>query len=155
MQFKVPQDVQREDTIVGPLTLKQMIIIGIGGGLAYATYISLSARYFFEIWLPPVAILSILTVLFAFVKPNGQQFYIYVINLVEFNFLPKKRVWIQRGGQVTIPPQEKEKEKEPLEDSSKKKELTKSIEELSAILNSTNENSLIKKAKELNEQPRK
>ena len=41
MQYKVPQDVQREDTIIGPLTLKQLGILGVGGGIAYGIYISL------------------------------------------------------------------------------------------------------------------
>lgn len=29
MQYKIPQNVQLEDKIVGPLTLKQLIIVGI------------------------------------------------------------------------------------------------------------------------------
>ena len=36
MQFKIPQDVQRADKIVGPLTLRELIIVGIGGGFTYA-----------------------------------------------------------------------------------------------------------------------
>ena len=35
MRFKVPQDVQREDTIIGPITFKQLIIMIIGGGIGY------------------------------------------------------------------------------------------------------------------------
>lgn len=31
MQYKIPQNVQIEDKIVGPLTLKQLIICGVGG----------------------------------------------------------------------------------------------------------------------------
>ena len=95
MQFKVPQDVQREDTIIGPLTLKQLGILGLGGGLAYAIYVSLAKSYFMEIWLPPVAIVGGLTLAIAFLKIHNLSFGFYIMYLVEYHLLPKKRVWTQ------------------------------------------------------------
>lgn len=93
MQFKVPQDVQREDTIVGPLTLRQLIICGIGGGISYLLYLSLAKMYFIEIWLPPVIFISLITVAFAFVKIQNLTFLRFLIMFILFNFLPKKRNW--------------------------------------------------------------
>lgn len=101
MQFKVPQNVQREDTIIGPLTMKQLIIIGGGGGLAYAIYIILTkAGYFVEVWLPPVALIVIITVSFAFVKVHELTFYRFVLFFIEYTLLPKKRYFVLGAGDV-------------------------------------------------------
>ena len=95
MKYKVPQDVQREDTIIGPLTLKQMGILGAGGGVAYAIYISLATDYFIEIWLPPVAIVVVITLAFAFLKIHSMPFYLFLMNFLEYKILPNKRTWVQ------------------------------------------------------------
>jgi len=93
MQFKVPQNVQREDKIVGPLTLKQMIVMAIGGTIGYAIYISLAPYYIWITWLPPVAIVTIITIAFAFVKPLDLSFTKWVLRWVEFSLLPRSRTW--------------------------------------------------------------
>lgn len=135
MQFKVPQDVQREDTIIGPITLKQMGILGIGGGLAYSIYVTLSKTYFIEIWLPPVAIISLITLAFAFLKIHQLPFHEYLMNMIEYNVLPKKRMWIQGGGYPFIPPASEEKKQEDKKiKQAQVAEKEKSIEELSAVL---------------------
>jgi len=93
MQFKVPQNVQREDKIIGPLTLKQMIVLAIGGTIAYAIYISLASRYIWITWLPPVSIIAIITLAFAFVRPLDLSFTKWVLRWIEFSLLPRKRSW--------------------------------------------------------------
>src|SRR3989338_11249649 len=103
MQFKVPQDVQREDTIIGPITLKQLAILGVGGGLAYATYVGLSATYFIEVWLPPTVIISGITLAFTFLKIHSLPFHEFLMNFLEYHLLPRQRSWIQGTG-VFIPP---------------------------------------------------
>ncbi len=134
MQFKVPQDVQREDKIIGPLTLKQMGILGIGGGIAYGIYVSLATTYFIEIWLPPVAIVSIITLAFAFLKVHSLPFYIFLMNFIEFHLLAKKRVWIQGTGRPFISSFNKEKDKTVEKPKEKKKIQEKSLKELTEIL---------------------
>ena len=52
LQYKIPQDVQREDTIIGPITMRQLIICAIGGGIAYTLYMILSKSYYMSVWLP-------------------------------------------------------------------------------------------------------
>lgn len=135
MQFKIPQDVQREDTIVGPLTLKQMIIIGIGGGLAYGIYVSLSKTYFIEIWLPPVAIISIITLAFAFLKVHSLPFHEFLMNFIEYHLLPRERIWIQGTGTPFVSSLEKKKEKQ-IKTILEKDESgqTKSLKELTKVL---------------------
>ncbi len=103
MQFKVPQNVQREDTIIGPLTLKQMIICAIGFTISYGIYVSLAKVYLWITWLPPVAIITIITLAFAFVRPLDLSFTRYVLLFIEFSLQPKKRIWIKASGEVIMP----------------------------------------------------
>jgi hypothetical protein len=134
MQFKIPQNVQMEDKIVGPLTLKHMIILGAGGGLAYFVYIILSRAYFWEIWLPPVAIIVILTIVIAFVKVYNLSFGKFILLFIEYNLLPRKRKWMKSSGEVFLkkPIEIKtDKKKKPVKDKSK--ESLESIEKLDKI----------------------
>lgn len=137
MRFKVPQNVQREDTIIGPLTLKQMGILGIGGGLTYMIYISLSATYFIEVWLLPVAFTGLLTLAFAFLKIHSLPFYEFLMNLIEYNVLPKKRIWIQGSGIPFISPFQNAEKKKNNKKTEKIEEKQKpNIQEISEILDS-------------------
>lgn len=145
MQFKVPQNVQREDTIIGPLTLRQMIIVGAGGGVAYAIYVSLAKTYFMEIWLPPVAIVAALTAAFAFLKVHNLPFHFFLMYLLEYHLLPKKRIWIQGTGIPFISPFERIQEKK-VDDESQKvtKKTTKSLNELASVVDSYSKSAKIK-----------
>ena len=145
MQFKVPQDVQREDTIVGPLTLKQMIILGVGGGIAYGIYVTLSTKYFIEVWLAPVAIISCMTLAFAFLKIHRLPFHLFLMNFIEFHLLPRKRIWVQGADNVYRSPFEKDKKEEiapiqPIKDQ-------KTIEALSKLVDTKVEADLSKEEK--------
>lgn len=139
MQYKVPQDVQREDTIIGPLTLKQLIILGVGGGLAYGIYVSLAKTFFIEIWLPPVGIVAALTLAFAFLKIHNMPFHIFLMNFIERHMLPKKRFWIQRSAEPFISTFQKKKEKPKKEKPEIKEKKPKSIEELTKVLDTHGE----------------
>lgn len=90
MQFKVPQNVQMEDKIVGPLTLKQLIICAVGGGISYFIYISTSKAYVISVWLPATAIPSLLTVAIAFVKVHDITFIKFILLQIERLIRPGK-----------------------------------------------------------------
>lgn len=148
LQYKVPQDVQREDTIVGPLTLRHMAILGIGGGIAYGLYVTLAKTYFMEIWLPPVVIVSALTLAFAFLKIHSLPFHLFLMSFLEYQLLAKKRVWIQGAGvPFYIPQSDKKINKRIHKDLSKDKN-KKTLEELGNIVDSNGN-------KELDEAERK
>jgi len=134
MQFKVPQDVQREDTIIGPITLRQLVILGVGGGICYWIYVSLAQTYFIEIWLPPVAVLGALTLAFAFLRVHELPFHAFLMSLLEYYLLPRKRVWIQGTARPFITPQQNKKVEKKTEEAPQKEK--KSIRELTSILDS-------------------
>lgn len=136
MQFKVPQDVQREDTIIGPITMRQLIILAIGGGATYAIYVSLATTYYTEIWLPPVVLVGATTLAFAFLKINDQPFYRFLMNFLEYHILAKKRIWIQ-GSDSPYNPYPPQKEKKIIKvDTEADKKPKQTIEELSKLLDS-------------------
>ncbi|MBU1446073.1 PrgI family protein [Patescibacteria group bacterium] len=134
MQFKIPQNVQMEDRIVGPLTLKHMIILGIGGGFAYVLYVVLARSYYMEVWLPPIAIIVILTLLFAFVKIYNVSFAKFIILFIEHLFVPRKRKWQKASAEIQMQGYVPEKEPTKLNDSNKKdNENTKTLNKLNDI----------------------
>jgi len=102
MQSKVPQNVQMADKIVGPLTLRHMIILGAGGGLAYLLYVILARTYYWEVWFPPIFIISLITLAVAFLRIYNVSFGKFLILLIESLVIPRKRAWKKADAEVII-----------------------------------------------------
>ena len=79
MRFQVPQFIEVEDKIFGPLTLKQFIFMAGGGGLSFLIYIFINNILFASI--PILAVMAMSTTL-AFYKVNNRPF----INVLESAF---------------------------------------------------------------------
>ncbi|MDD5033077.1 MAG: PrgI family protein [Candidatus Pacebacteria bacterium] len=75
MQFQVPQFIEIEDKIFGPLTLKQFLYLAGGGAAVFLLYISLPFFFFILAAAPVGGFAAAL----AFLKINNRPF----INLVE------------------------------------------------------------------------
>jgi len=123
-----------------------MIILGAGGGIAYSIYVSLAKKYFIEIWLGPVAIVSVITLAFAFLKIHSQSFYQFLMNLIQYTIVPKKRYWIQGSGRPFISPFQSLMyfKKSHKYKKAEKKDFTK-INELTQIVDSYGKKDLLKK----------
>jgi hypothetical protein len=139
MQFKVPQNVQREDKIVGPLTLKQLLICAGGGVVAYGIYVALGRYYIWITWLPPVAIVVIITLAFAFARPLDLSFTQWLLLWFEYSLLPRKRMWFKSSGEVIKPSaQKKAKKKKGQKESEQKMDAMtarqRKLEELNKFL---------------------
>lgn len=78
MEYQVPQFIEVEDKVVGPLTLKQFIYIAGAGGLCVASFIYLPVIIAFLLSAPVVAFAAAL----AFYKVNGKSF----IEILEAGF---------------------------------------------------------------------
>lgn len=98
MQYKIPQNVQIEDKIVGPLTLKQLIYLGVGGGITYAIYTALATKYYIEIWIWFVLPPALLTLAITFLKINGIPFAKWVLLMAEHFYNPRKRTFVMGAG---------------------------------------------------------
>lgn len=139
MQFKVPQDVLRADKIVGFLTLRQLIICSLGGGLAYSLYIVLSKQYFVEIWLPPVLFITLITCAFAFFKFHDIPFEKLVLIFIEYKFRPRARTWQKMQGDAVLSvlsAMKKEEKKEAAEELNARDRRRK-LEEISKVVDTT------------------
>ncbi|MBT4937288.1 PrgI family protein [Candidatus Peregrinibacteria bacterium] len=96
MQYKIPQDVQREDQILSFLTMRQLGILAIGGTICYIIFVALSPHFFVEIWGAAMIIPGGLTLAIAFLSIGGVSFSKWMLLLLEKNFNPQKRIWNNR-----------------------------------------------------------
>jgi len=117
MQFKIPQDVLRADKIVGPLTLRQLMILVGGGSLSYGIYMILNKQYYVSIYIFPVGITAILTLAFAFLSYKEIPFEKAILLLIEYMLRPRKLTWQKMQGDYI------RSVLSPVEDSSKPKEI--------------------------------
>lgn len=90
MQFQVPQFIEIEDKLVGPLTLKQFLYIAGNSGLAYIAYA-----------LIPISVIGIVVAiaflsfggLLAFYQYNNRPFVKLVSSFFYFHTKPKLYIW--------------------------------------------------------------
>ncbi|MFH0905528.1 MAG: PrgI family protein [bacterium] len=104
MSAKIPQNVTKEDRIVGPLTLKQFLY-ALGGGLlifiAYRYY-ALQYLYFIEFTIISFVIASF-TLALAFAQINGRPFGVFLLTAFHFLNTPKTRNWHKEPLQEVAP----------------------------------------------------
>jgi hypothetical protein len=100
MQFRVPQNIQMEDKIIGPLTVIQFGICILGGGPAFliitSPVIPVPINYFAGITL------ALITAFFALGKFNDQPMYRFFKFALAFIFRPKVRVWHKTGADIPL-----------------------------------------------------
>jgi hypothetical protein len=161
MQFKVPQDVQKADKIVGPLTIGQLVMSVIGGALAYSVYtILIKQGVSIIFWLPPVAFIIIITVAFAFVKIANLPFYRYLALIIERFLIPTKRSWVKGADHIVVDKKTISKEEEKQIKAQQKTEAEKTakeetfqqLQELSSVLNTDKEETSGSEAKQRKKQ---
>lgn len=88
-QFTVPQFIDVEDKIFGPITTRQFIILLVAGLLLFVIY-KLADTALFVFFL---AIIGGLALILAFVKINGQAFHYFLLNIFQTLRRPSLRVW--------------------------------------------------------------
>jgi hypothetical protein len=89
MQFNVPQFIDIEDKIIGPLTLKQFFLV-LGGGVGL-----MFLWYFFKLWVVMIVGLPLLLFLAAtiFIKINGRSFFTFLTAWINYWLKPRIFVW--------------------------------------------------------------
>ena len=89
MRFQVPQFIDVEDKIFGPLTLKQFIYLAGGGGLSFLIYVFVKNLVFAFV---PIALVMAFSATLAFYKVNNKPF----INVMEsaFKYFTGKKLYI-------------------------------------------------------------
>lgn len=88
-QFVVPQFIDVEDKIIGPITTRQFIM-----GVVIALFLFLAYRFAdIALFIVEAVLLLGFYVLVAFVKVNGQPFYYFILHIMRSLRRPSLRVW--------------------------------------------------------------
>jgi len=91
-QFTVPQFIDVEDKIIGPITARQFIIF-----LVAAIIIAISYRLFdFALFSTVGIIIFLMAITLGFVKINGRPFHFFLLNIIQTWRRPSIRVWNNR-----------------------------------------------------------
>ena len=132
MQYSVPQFVDVEDKIVGPLTLKQFLILLVGAlfGFMYWSIFKATAG-FFLLMLPTAAIFGFL----AFGKFNGRPILKSLPLLIQFFLEPHHRLFKRTGALTSVIKQKSDvREKANSEDELNPFERTSRLHRLAYLL---------------------
>ncbi len=96
---KIPQNVQIEDRVIGPISLRQIILMLIGGGISYMIFSVVSQTGTTSLvpkvlsWIP-----LFITVLFAFIKVHDVSLLRMCLLMVERSIKSPTRVYGPRKG---------------------------------------------------------
>ncbi|MFC1721500.1 PrgI family protein [Patescibacteria group bacterium] len=99
MRYSVPQFIEVEDKVIGPLTVKQFIYILAGVGTLFVIWtISPSIEVFL---VPAVPVLGLFLAL-AFYKINGRPFSVFLQAVLKYLTRPKVSVWRREHAVASI-----------------------------------------------------
>lgn len=88
-QFEVPQFIELESKIVGPLTLKQFAFVAAPALISFFLFFVLNTA----IWVILTIILVVSGVAFAFIKLNGRPLYVIAFLGLKYFWQPKMFLW--------------------------------------------------------------
>ena len=124
VQYQVPQNIDMEDKIIGPLTLIQFLYLLVGGIIDYLLLLSLKTSFVFWILAIPIALISLAL---TFLKIQDQPISHFIRAGLVYLSRPKIRLWKRQGlapivilakpgkKKVAPPPPKKHIEKSQLE----------------------------------------
>ena len=112
MQFAVPQFTDIEDKLIGPLTLKQFLLLLATGGVVMFFWSILGLGIIFFLFSLPVALMG---VVITFSKFNGRSLLTYVGPMLNFASSAKIMIYRREGAQMSYSQKKKEVvEKKPI-----------------------------------------
>jgi len=101
MRFIVPQFIEHEPKIVGPLTFRQFIFVGIAGAICFILYFSIGKKSF-SLFLLISVVLILGAMALAFGKIGGRSLPTVLANSLEFLISPKLYIWRKKETKVEI-----------------------------------------------------
>jgi len=107
MQFQVPQFIDIEDKIFGPLTFKQFVYLAGGAGLSFVLYSFLPLI----VALPLIAAAAALSLALAFYKYNEKPFIFFLESF--FRYITSGRLYVWKKEPKKIEPTTQLKSAEP------------------------------------------
>jgi len=119
MQFQVPQFIDIEDKVIGPLTVRQFLYILVASVIGFVLF-KLVNFFIFIILIIPIAVI---TIAFSFLKVHNRPFIELVKNF--FGFLKKPDYYIWKKSKIIDPMEEKKIPKLIKKQAPKKKKMSK------------------------------
>ncbi|HOW12851.1 MAG TPA: PrgI family protein [Candidatus Pacearchaeota archaeon] len=113
MEHTVPQFIEREPPIVGPMTFKQFIFIGVAGAFCIFIYFFIPLTYFIII----AVIVMGFAIALAFVKIQKIPLPTYLKNFFLFLFKPKIYLWKKETTPTVIYKKESELKTQNIEEN--------------------------------------
>jgi hypothetical protein len=89
MQFQVPQFIETEDKVIGPLTLKQFLYLAAAGAISFALFFFLKTF----LWIIATFILGSVGAALAFIKVQGRPLPKVLIAALSFYWKPRTYLW--------------------------------------------------------------
>lgn len=104
-QYKVIQDIEAEDKLVGPFSLRQFIYAGGAAVCGYLCVVSVTqgVAFLVALWIPPM----LFCMFFAWPWSPDQPTEVWALARIRFLFKPRRRIWDQSGQKdlvtITVP----------------------------------------------------
>ncbi|KKU75557.1 MAG: hypothetical protein UY02_C0048G0007 [Candidatus Giovannonibacteria bacterium GW2011_GWB1_47_6b] len=130
MQYQVPQFIDMESRIIGPLTLKQFLYLAMAGAILFVLWFLLIPAIWVFIAVPVAAIAAT----FAFLKINDRPFVYFFLSLLKYFGKPKLYIF------SPMPPETKQEIAPKKEETTAPPEITENkltplkLKELATIL---------------------
>lgn len=143
MQFQVPQFIEVEDRIFGPLTLRQSLYVGGGVGAGIMIYMYIPYKFIAILLAIPVVAFSLAL---AFYSINGKSLIVVIENATYYLFANKLYLWKKEPKKPVSKLEDqvnalKSNFSVPKISESKLKDLTWSLDVKESILSGSNKNS--------------
>lgn len=130
-QFIVPQFIDVEDKILGPLTVRQFLIL-LAGGISIFLAFRLAD---FVLFILLTLVIGGVCLLFAFMKVNGQPFHYFLLNIFETLKRPSLRIWQKKYSKKELQLLRKMSKVEVIEQQEVKHTKRKHIRDLALVVN--------------------
>jgi len=93
MHFQVPQFIDIEDKIIGPLTIKQFLYVATGFLASFFSFFILN----FYFWIIFTIFVGAISVAFAFIRYNGRSFLTLITSVINYYWRPRIYIWKKKG----------------------------------------------------------
>ncbi len=130
-QFVIPQFIDVEDRIFGPITTRQFIILLVGSLVLFLAYKLADTALFVII----LAVVGGFTLTLAFVRINGQPFHYFLLNIIQSQRRPNLRIWNKVYSNEELNELRKPLEKKEIQEKPPEKPTYSHIRDLSLLVN--------------------
>ena len=93
MHYSVPQFIEVEDKIIGPLTMKQFLWLLVGGGLIFVLYFVLK----FGVWILLSLLIAGIFAGLAFFRIYGMPLHQFLASFARFSLMPQIFLWHKKA----------------------------------------------------------